>query len=177
MEPTTPQPRNNMMLWIIVAIILIGGIAVFATRSSTPASLTAESSPSPSATPEITGMPMDAHGDEPVTPSADGAQTSSSPTPSSDGAQVHTVTVVGQNFSFTPSQIHVKKGEKVKIVFQNSGGTHDWAIDEFNVHTTRIQGGQSTSVEFTPTKTGTFEYYCSVGSHRAMGMKGNLIVE
>ena len=165
MEPTTPQPKNNMMLWIIGAIILIGGIAVFAMRSSTPASLTAEQSPSPSATPEMTDMPMDA---SPTPTPADG---------DTSDASVHTVTVVGQSFSFTPSEIHVKKGEKVKIVFQNSGGTHDWVLDEFNAHTPRISGGQSATVEFTPTKTGTFEYYCSVGSHRAMGMKGNLIVE
>ena len=34
-----------------------------------------------------------------------------------------------------------------------------------------------TFVEFTVDKTGTFEYYCSVGQHRANGMVGNLIVE
>jgi plastocyanin len=26
-------------------------------------------------------------------------------------------------------------------------------------------------------KKGTFEYYCSVGQHRALGMKGKLVVE
>jgi plastocyanin len=35
----------------------------------------------------------------------------------------------------------------------------------------------STFIEFVANKKGKFEYYCSVGEHRAMGMKGNLVVE
>ena len=33
------------------------------------------------------------------------------------------------------------------------------------------------TAEFTADKVGSFEYYCSVGSHRSMGMKGVLKVE
>jgi nitrite reductase (NO-forming) len=40
-----------------------------------------------------------------------------------------------------------------------------------------VNGGETTSVEFVADKTGTFEYYCSVGAHRAMGMTGSLVVE
>jgi plastocyanin len=32
-------------------------------------------------------------------------------------------------------------------------------------------------VEFTPNIVGEFEYYCSVGDHRAKGMTGTIIVE
>ena len=71
----------------------------------------------------------------------------------------------------------VKKGDRVRITFKNSGGTHDFIIDEFNVATKRLNGGEQDAVEFTADKTGSFEYYCSVGSHRAMGMKGTLVVE
>ena len=91
--------------------------------------------------------------------------------------EVKEFTVTGSNFSFDPSEIKVKKGDTVKITFKNSGGMHDWVLEEFNVRTKRIQGGEQEVVEFVADKTGTFEYYCSVGSHRAMGMKGNLIVE
>ncbi len=87
------------------------------------------------------------------------------------------ITVTGSNFKFDPSEIRVKKGDIVTINFQNSGGNHDFVIDEFNVKTKVIAGGESDSVTFTADKVGTFEYYCSVGNHRAMGMKGNLIVE
>ena len=37
--------------------------------------------------------------------------------------------------------------------------------------------GQIDEVEFVVDKAGTFEYYCSVGNHRQMGMVGKLIVE
>jgi len=40
-----------------------------------------------------------------------------------------------------------------------------------------VTPGTPTSVTFVADKTGTFEYYCSVGNHRAQGMVGKLIVE
>ncbi len=85
--------------------------------------------------------------------------------------------VTGSNFAFAPSAMTVNKGDKVRIIFKNSGGTHDFKIDEFAVATARISGGQSETVEFTADKAGSFEYYCSVGNHRAMGMKGTLTVK
>jgi len=54
---------------------------------------------------------------------------------------------------------------------------HDFVVDEFGAKTDTLQTGQSDTITFVADKTGTFEYYCSVGNHRAMGMKGNLIVK
>jgi nitrite reductase (NO-forming) len=64
----------------------------------------------------------------------------------------------------------------VKIVLVNKGGIHDLVIDGFNVRTPQIGDGKSAEVTFVVDKTGTFEYYCSVGNHRQMGMVGKLIV-
>jgi uncharacterized cupredoxin-like copper-binding protein len=50
-------------------------------------------------------------------------------------------------------------------------------VDEFDARTVIVQPGQTAEVEFVADKTGTFEYYCSVGTHRQMGMVGKLIVE
>lgn len=91
--------------------------------------------------------------------------------------EVKTFTVDSSNFAFSPKEIKVKKGDKVKIVLQNKGGMHDLVIDEFNVATDKLQGDTSDSIEFTADKTGEFQYYCSVGKHREMGMWGTLIVE
>lgn len=88
-----------------------------------------------------------------------------------------TFTVTGSSFKFDPEEIHVKKGDSVKIVFKNAGGMHDLVFDDFNVRTQRLAAGQSETIEFVADKIGTFEYYCSVGNHRAMGMEGDLIVE
>lgn len=92
-------------------------------------------------------------------------------------ASVKEFTVTGSNFAFDPATMTVQKGDKVRVVFKNADGFHDFRIDELGVATKKIKGGAEEAVEFTADKAGTFEYYCSVGSHRAMGMNGTLIVQ
>lgn len=88
------------------------------------------------------------------------------------------VTVEGREFKLTPSEITVKKGEKVKLTFKNTGNsTHDFTIAELNVATKRIQPGEQETIEFTPEKSGEFKFICSVGNHEEQGMTGTLIVE
>lgn len=99
------------------------------------------------------------------------------PAAAADAKADDTFEVTGTNFSFTPSEMKVKKGDVVKIVFKNASGFHDFAIDEYQVRAPRIKGGDSYTFTFKADKAGTFEYYCSVGKHRDMGMKGNLIVQ
>lgn len=86
-------------------------------------------------------------------------------------------TVTGGNFKFDPSEIRVNAGDTVKITFTNAEGFHDLVINEFSAKTAQIKSGESETIEFVADKVGTFEYYCSVGSHRAQGMVGKLIVE
>lgn len=85
--------------------------------------------------------------------------------------------VIGTPFAFDVTSITVKKGDTVRINFTNAEGVHDWVVDEFTGGRTKIlQSGQSETIEFVADKAGTFEYYCSVGTHRQMGMKGTLTV-
>ncbi|MFZ2205403.1 MAG: cupredoxin domain-containing protein [Minisyncoccia bacterium] len=86
-------------------------------------------------------------------------------------------TITGSNFKFEPSAFSVNKGDTVKIVFKNIDGFHDFKIDEFNVATKQSKGEDEQTVTFVADKAGSFEYYCSVGTHRAMGMKGTLTVK
>ncbi len=124
-------------------------------------------SPSPTATVTVSVSPT-------VSPTATvSPKASSSPSASA----VKSFTVVGSNFSFTPNQLTVNKGDTVKITFKNSDGNHNWVLDEFNARTNVISGGQEQTIQFVADKTGTFEYYCSVGTHRQMGMKGTLTVK
>jgi plastocyanin len=85
-------------------------------------------------------------------------------------------TVTGANFSFDPKEISVKKGDTVQITFKNAEGFHDFMIDEFGVKTNKVQAGSQEVVKFVASKTGEFQYYCSVGQHRANGMWGTLKV-
>ncbi|HWO07358.1 MAG TPA: plastocyanin/azurin family copper-binding protein [Candidatus Paceibacterota bacterium] len=93
-----------------------------------------------------------------------------------DAGTVKEFTVSGQNFSFSPATMSVKRGDTVRITFRNVSGTHDLRIDGYNVGTNVIQTGQSETFEFVADRAGTFEYFCSVGQHRQMGMVGTLTV-
>ena len=90
--------------------------------------------------------------------------------------EVKTFTLEAGMFYYSLKEIIVNKGDKVKIVLNNVGGTHDWVVDEFSARTPQINVGETATVEFTADKIGTFEYYCSVGNHRQQGMVGKLTV-
>ena len=92
-------------------------------------------------------------------------------------ASVKEFIITGKNFSFEPSMIKVKKGDRVKITFENTAGFHDFKVDEYGLAAKQAQSPTTEIFEFTADKVGSFEYYCSVGTHRAMGMKGTLVVQ
>ncbi len=89
---------------------------------------------------------------------------------------VKTFEIDASNFKFAPNTMSVNEGDMVKITFKNSQGFHDFVLDEFNVKSKTLPTGQTEEIQFVAGKKGTFEYYCSVGNHRAMGMTGKLTV-
>jgi len=92
-------------------------------------------------------------------------------------AATRSFTVIGSNFKFSLAEIKVKRGDTVKIIFQNQSGTHNWQVDEFKAATKILKAGETETIEFVADQKGTFEYYCVVGEHRQMGMEGKLVVE
>ncbi len=76
---------------------------------------------------------------------------------------------------FSPNEITVNKGDRVKIKITNTKGTHDFKIDEFNVYT-ETPLNQEVIIEFTADKAGSFEYYCTKTGHRQAGHWGTLKV-
>ncbi len=84
--------------------------------------------------------------------------------------------VTGSSFKFEPSSITVNKGDKVKIRFVSADVGHNFVIDGYGQTKVVSSGATAETVEFTADKTGSFEYYCSVGTHKALGMKGTLTV-
>lgn len=112
------------------------------------------------------------------TPTPQPMTASPAPTPTPTNGPVKTFNVSGQNYSFSPSTISVNKGDTVKITFTNNGGwPHNFALDEFNVKSQTVQVGQSDTVQFVADKAGSFQFYCSVANHKAMGMVGTLTVK
>lgn len=99
-----------------------------------------------------------------------------------DNTEVKTFILAGENYKFVMDgadnpTLTVNKGDKVRIEFSSTQGFHNWVLDEFGASTDKISEGHSTSVEFVADKTGSFEYYCGVGSHRVNGMWGQFIVK
>lgn len=140
---------KNTLFMVVVGAFLLAGCAKQETSTT---------APEPTATPVV-------------------VQTQASPSPIVEAVNSKTFTVTGLDFSFDAKEIKVKKGDTVTIIFKNSEGIHDWKVDEFKAATKKIKSGEQDVITFVADKVGTFEYYCSVGQHRSLGMKGNLIVE
>ncbi len=86
-------------------------------------------------------------------------------------------TIDAFSFGYSQEELVVNEGDTVTINLTNSEGFHDWVIDEFGAATKQIAAGETTSVTFVADEAGTYEYYCSVGEHRANGMVGTLVVQ
>jgi nitrosocyanin len=154
---------TGAIIAVVVLVVLAGGVFFYQSSKSsnsepTDQTLGEQSSPTEVPSPDMSAM-----------------DSSASPSGQTQGT-VKQFSVTGSNFKFAPNTLTVNKGDKVKITFQNTGGIHDFVIDEFKVETKRISEGQTDSVEFTADKAGSYEFYCSVGNHRQMGMKGTLVV-
>lgn len=85
-----------------------------------------------------------------------------------------------KDFTFDVKEINAKAGDTVRLNLSSENGLHDFVIDEFDVQSSLLDSGESEVFEFTipaDAESGEYEYYCSFGSHRVMGMTGKLIVE
>lgn len=76
---------------------------------------------------------------------------------------------------FSVKDITVNKGDKVKIKVTVTSGSHNFNIDEFNIHEA-TPSNEEVVIEFTADKAGEFVYYCSMPGHRANGHWGTLTV-
>lgn len=177
MDPeTTPTPapkKSHAGIVLLVIIIIILAVIAFAHKRD------GEMNDDMNAT-EPTSQ-SDTSSTEPTTPPgtqvAPTVNTSTTVTIPPVASATKSFAITGSNFKFSPSAITVNKGDTVKITFVNSGGTHSLVVDGYNVSTPQIASGASSTISFVADKAGTFEYYCSVGTHRQMGMKGTLIVK
>jgi uncharacterized cupredoxin-like copper-binding protein len=109
------------------------------------------------------------------------------------------VSVEVKEFAFTPAALEVQVGQPVALTLANNGTLeHDFSILEFptsgpssseggmdhdmgemaetpDLHVAAAVG-QSATLEFTPSKAGTYEFFCTVAGHKEAGMVGTLVV-
>lgn len=97
-----------------------------------------------------------------------------------DGVQQITVKI--ESFYFDPSRIHVTVNKPARLILKS--GTflipHNLSIraPEAGIDVDHDIGhGDSTVVEFTPTKTGEYKIFCDKSGHAEKGMVGTLVVE
>jgi cytochrome c oxidase subunit 2 len=111
---------------------------------------------------------------------------------STEGAQV--ITITAKKYEFDPSPIRVKQGTKVRLSITATDHAHGFKISPFPdgaeksgepglvfsspQDCTKIEKGQTATVEFVAQKAGTYSFRCCVvcGFHHH-SMKGELIVE
>jgi len=148
---------NNKVITVVVIVILIaGGFILFKSKSVAPTQVELDNNmPVPGSNTDDTVV-VDVNVD---------------PTLS-----IREFSVSAAPYSFSTKTITVNKGDTVKITLKNTQGTHDLKIDAFNAGTRVLNAGEEQMITFVADKVGSFEYYCSVGNHRAMGMVGTLIV-
>jgi len=149
----------TLMVGAVVAILVIGAVVVLGmgARNTGDSSMTAED----------------------INPANDNSDMVADEGPLTDEELIpeNAIEVEGGNFSFSPNEIRVKAGEPVTIKLNSADLMHNFVVDELNVRTEVVKAGTFGVITFTPTEPGEYEFYCGVGSHRANGMVGTLIVE
>jgi heme/copper-type cytochrome/quinol oxidase subunit 2 len=92
-----------------------------------------------------------------------------------DGVRV--IEVEAYRFAFEPDYIVVNAGDKVKLNFKTRDVAHGFMVEEMNINVS-INPGEISTTEFTPERSGVYEFRCSVpcgSGHKKMG--GYLIVK
>lgn len=162
MEDTQNNTKglNPIVITFVILLILGGVYALFSqSQSKTPIN-TSKQSPSSNQTTNETQSE---------------SEISQEGSPDAEG--VKTFEVEAGSFYFSPNTITVNEGDKVRVIIKSADQRHTFSLDEFNVGSPITEAGQTSIVEFTASRKGSFEFYCSVGEHRANGQIGTLIVQ
>ena len=90
---------------------------------------------------------------------------------------IERIDMTARQWSFEPATIKVKKGAKVILNIKSVDVKHGFSLPEFDVKAD-LEPGRTEKVEFVASKTGRFQFRCSVfcgAGH--FGMTGTLVVE
>ena len=71
------------------------------------------------------------------------------------------IEVTAKRFTYEPGEITLKKGEPVVLVIKSADVSHGLNVRELKIDA-KVGAGETTEVQLTPQKTGTFIGHCSV---------------
>jgi plastocyanin len=98
---------------------------------------------------------------------------------SSGGGVIKTVTIHETEYKLNPNTVSVAKPGTYAFNAVNDGTTgHALEVEGNGVETkiSTIDPGKSSTLKVTLPKNGTYEMYCPVDGHKALGMKGTITV-
>jgi plastocyanin len=98
---------------------------------------------------------------------------------SSGGGVIKTVTIHETEYKLNPNTVSVAKPGTYAFNAVNEGTTgHALEVEGNGVETkiSTIDPGKSSTLKVTLPKNGTYEMYCPVDGHKALGMKGTITV-
>jgi uncharacterized cupredoxin-like copper-binding protein len=86
------------------------------------------------------------------------------------------LTVVADDFGFSPETVTIEVGEPVNLTVVNQGVVpHDFVVPDLDLRIPVTPGKQAT-VGLVPASAGSFPILCSYPGHAQQGMVGTLIV-
>jgi len=92
-------------------------------------------------------------------------------------SNVHEIRMTVKKYEYQPNVIHVKEGERVRLILTALDRKHGFELKEWKIKT-EVEKGQEATVEFVASRAGEFEFKCSVFCGFGHGrVKGKLIVE
>jgi cytochrome c oxidase subunit 2 len=97
--------------------------------------------------------------------------------PPAAGPPVREIKVTAKKYEYTPEEIRVKQGERVRLLITATDRKHGFEIKELGIKT-ELPKGKETVVEFTAEKPGVYQIKCSsfCGFGHG-GMRAQLVVE
>ncbi|RJR27867.1 hypothetical protein C4561_01095 [candidate division WWE3 bacterium] len=168
--------NKNILIFVVIAAVVLVGVLIFSS-SSRQNNVTETVNVASMTQPIIETDTEEMTVEEENSVDAENKIIMEAPEGSEVMSDARVIEVEGGSFYYKPNEIRVKAGEKVKVTLNSVDLMHDFVIDELNVRTPVIKEGETASVEFIVDEPGEYEFYCSVGQHRANGMFGKLIVE
>lgn len=85
------------------------------------------------------------------------------------------IAVDANDFSFSPSQITVTKGEDVTIALTASDIAHDFYVKGIG-HVVHAKAGRTAKASIRLKKAGTYKFWCTILGHKKQGMTGTITV-
>ena len=102
------------------------------------------------------------------------ARPAQNPSPLPGHEQV--IQMTASRYKFNPFVINAKQGKPVKLMVKALDHSYGFKLKAFHVDQ-RLKKGETTAIEFTPDKTGTFTYECGLFCGMGHRMTGKIVVE